>query len=224
MEQKLFTFGVYGPPEETVGKLRWPGFDANNNYLPDTAIEIDLLTRGLGAVVVAPSRGGQTDFYNRAGSPVVLDISITYTTTGSLAGVDAASPSENSFTLGPEILVDWNGVKQCNINSAGTNCRLSAYYPGHTGLAEPLPQQYVYFQRGYVEPAFWYNIDRLRVNNPEALKNVSASGTTLDVETNLGWSKIYGWGWRLLDANYMSEIYTHSYGVGQAVAKTALTS
>ncbi|MBR2004792.1 MAG: hypothetical protein IJ991_11525, partial [Thermoguttaceae bacterium] len=76
----------------------------------------------------------------------------------------------------------------------------------------------------YVEPLFWYNIERLRVNNPDALKKVSASGTTLEVETNLGWSKIYGWGWRLLDANYMNAIYTHTYGVGQAVARTALTS
>ncbi len=225
MKQKLFTFGVYGPPDATIGGLRWPRFDSNANYAPETAIEIDLLTRGVGTVIVAPSRGGQTNFYDQYGSPVVLDMSITYTTTGSLAGVDAAPPSENSFTLGPEILIDWNGVKQCNINSAGSNCQLSAYYPGHTGLAEPIPQQYVYFQYGYIEPLFWHNINGFRVNNPGALKKVSPSGTTLEVETNLGWTKIYdGWGRRLLSANYMSEIYTHTYGVGQAVARTTLTS
>lgn len=224
MKQKLFTFGVYGPPDATIG-LRWPRVDSNDNYAPETAIEIDLLTHGVGTVVVAPSRGGQTNFYDKYGSPVVLDMSITYTTTGSLAGVAALPPSENTFTLGPEILIDWDGVKVCDINAAGANCLLSSHYPGHTGIANPLPQQYVYFQYGYIEPQFWYNIRHFRVNNPGALKKVSTSGTTLEVETNLGWTKIYdGWGRRLLSANYMRSIYTHTYGVGQAVARTTLTS
>jgi len=224
MKQKLFTFGVYGPPDATIGRLRWPRVDSNNNYAPETAIEIDLLTRGVGTVVVAPSSSGQTDFYNKSGYPIVLDMSIAYTTTGSLAGVAALPPSENTFTLGPEILID-NGVKSCWINLEVANNRLISHYPGHTGIANPLPQQYVYFQYGYIEPRFWYNIDGFRVNNPGALKKVSASGTTLEVETNLGWTKIYdGWGRRLLSANYMNDIYTHTYGVGQAVARATLTS
>lgn len=224
MNQKLFTFGVYGPIGAAIDGPRWPFLDSDGNYTPETAIEIDLLTRGVGTVVVAPSTSGQTDFYNDSGYPVVLDMSIAYTTTGSLAGVAALPPSENTFTLGPEILID-NGVKSCLIGPGVGNNQLISHIPSHAEFANPLPQQYVYFQYGYIEPHSWYNIQHFRVNNPGALKNVSMSGTTLEVETSLGWAKIYdSWGRRLLNANYMGDIYTHTYGVGQTVARPTSTS